>query len=249
MTTTALTRTPTNEARSIAEASRELLDRTYEQIRRGQVQAGMHELVLGLRVMRDIYPTAPWQSFSQNDCLLHAIRDVVHQDPFSRRSFDKPRGYPGDAGILDLIYGAVPLPEGTTEMGTEVYAYTVQAPACESVRARRDLIAEMIDETASVVDRPKVLSVACGHLREAGKSQALREHRIGDFNALRRLQREQRPAERRLARQFQSQGDAREAQPRTGGSREANHLPLFHRSGQARLKHNPRTESGAGADR
>ena len=69
-------------------------------------------------------------------------------------------------------------------MGTEVYAYTVQAPACESVRARRDLIAEMIDETASVVDRPKVLSVACGHLREAGKSQALREHRIGDFLAL-----------------------------------------------------------------
>jgi extracellular factor (EF) 3-hydroxypalmitic acid methyl ester biosynthesis protein len=184
MTTTALTPTPTHEARSIAEASRDLLDRTYEQIRRGQVQAGMHELVLGLRVMRDIYPTAPWQSFSQNACLLHAIRDVVHQDPFTRRSFDKPRGYPGDAGILDLIYGAVPLPAGTTEMGTEVYAYTVQAPACESVRARRDLIAEVIDETASIVDRPRILSVACGHLREAGKSSAVRERRIGEFLAL-----------------------------------------------------------------
>jgi extracellular factor (EF) 3-hydroxypalmitic acid methyl ester biosynthesis protein len=184
MTTTALTPTPTNEARSIAEASRDLLDRTYEQIRRGQVQAGIHELVLGLRVMRDIYPTAPWQSFSQNDCLLHAIRDVVHQDPFTRRSFDKPRGYPGDAGILDLIYGAVPLPEGTTEMGTEVYAYTVQAPACESVRARRDLIAETIDEIADVVDKPRILSVACGHLREAGKSRAVREGRIGEYLAL-----------------------------------------------------------------
>ena len=182
--TTALTPTPTHEVRTIAEASRELLDRTYEQIRRGQVQSGMHELVLGLRVMRDIYPTAPWQQFSQSDCLLHAMRDVVHQDPFTRRSFDKPRGYPGDAGILDLIYGAVPLPEGTTEMGTEVYAYTVQAPACESVRARRDLIAAAIDEIAGVVERPRILSIACGHLREAAKSRALREGRVGEFVAL-----------------------------------------------------------------
>ena len=56
MTTTALTRTPTNEARSIAEASRDLLDRTYEQIRRGQVQAGMHDgKVIALEVVVDVH--------------------------------------------------------------------------------------------------------------------------------------------------------------------------------------------------
>ena len=38
-------------------------------------------------------------------CLNHPIRDLLHQDPFTYRAFAKPRGYAGDAVMMDYIYG------------------------------------------------------------------------------------------------------------------------------------------------
>ena len=34
----------------------------------------------------------------------HPIHKVIMSDPYSRRAFDKPRGYAGDAVMLDFIY-------------------------------------------------------------------------------------------------------------------------------------------------
>ena len=173
-----------DSARPIEEAADELLGTAFEQISDGQVAEGMDELVVGLRALRDSYPTDRWQWFAQSECLRHPIRRVVHQDPFTRRSFDKPRGYPGDAGILDLVYGVAPVPAGTTALGSEVYSFTRWAPACDSVRARRDLLARTIDELADRVERPRVLSLACGHLREAQRSPAVAARRLGAYYAV-----------------------------------------------------------------
>jgi hypothetical protein len=51
------------------------------------------------------------------------------------------------------------------------------------VRERRVLLAREIDTVASQVDQPRILSVACGHLREAELSHAVKEHRVGEFIA------------------------------------------------------------------
>lgn len=102
------------------------------------------------------------------------VRSRLHEDPHSSRGFHKPRGYPGDAVLLDLIYETTPIPEDTTPIGEGVYRWCCdRTTAFAAVRGRRDHLAALIDETARRRPGARVLSVACGHLREAARSEAL----------------------------------------------------------------------------
>jgi SAM-dependent methyltransferase len=119
-------------------------------------------------------------------CRQHAVRELVHQDPFTCRAFKKPRGYAGDAVMLDYIYGREELwtePEATP-LGRAIFRYTTAAPASEGVRCRRGFVAEFIDRLAEGVPYPHLLSIASGHLREAALSSAVRRRRLGRFVAL-----------------------------------------------------------------
>ncbi|MDE1992645.1 MAG: class I SAM-dependent methyltransferase [Rhizobiaceae bacterium] len=118
----------------------------------------------------------------------HPVTDFVFQDPFTKWSFDKPRGYSGDAHLLDFIYGHSEV-EGeiaaATELGRKIYDYTKDASSSVAVRERRDLLARRVDDIASKHDdQIEVLAVASGHLREASLSIALREGRIKRWVAL-----------------------------------------------------------------
>lgn len=171
-------------SRPINDVATELFDATCAQIAEGRFARAMDAMIEGLLRMRTAYPVEQWRQFSQYDCLHHPVKEIAHADPMTRRAFLKPRGYPGDAGILDLIYHAVPLPSDITRLGAQVYAHTTSHPACVSVRARRDLLARIVDETAERVDRPRILSVACGHLREAQASRAVAAGAVGAYVAL-----------------------------------------------------------------
>jgi len=178
----------TSEARAvvgmIADAER-VLDETYALLLAGEIAAGIDGLSLGLRRAYDEMPNETWRAFASDVCLTHPLADVMHQDPFIRRAFEKPRGYPGDAGMLDLIYGAVPLPEETTPLGTRLYAYDMQSPSARSVRERREILVDAIDGAAArFPDEARVLSVACGHVREAQWSAAVRDGGVAAFHAL-----------------------------------------------------------------
>jgi SAM-dependent methyltransferase len=85
--------------------------------------------------------------------------------------------------MLDFIYTGVP-PTGTTTIGADVFRATTGSPNGCSVVYRRDLLARRIDEVARSIVRPKILSLACGHLREAQQAQAVKAGRIGEFFAL-----------------------------------------------------------------
>jgi hypothetical protein len=171
-------------SRPINDVAFELFDTTCARIEKGQLAPALDTMIAGLLELRATYPIEQWRQFSQYDCLHHPVREILHADPMTRRAFLKPRGYPGDAGILDLIYHAVPLPADITSMGERVYKFTTAHPACASVRARRDLLARAVDETAMRVDMPRVLSVACGHLREAQASRAVTAGAVGQYIAL-----------------------------------------------------------------
>lgn len=129
-----------------------------------------------------------WREFALHKARDPEILSFVHRCQMTRRSYEKPRGYAGDAVMLDHIYGTGEgrlAPHPATIDG-QVYAYTVNAPAPSAVRFRRETLARLIDETAvrCGAGNASVVSIACGHLREADLSVAVREGRIGRFLAI-----------------------------------------------------------------
>jgi SAM-dependent methyltransferase len=163
-----------------------LLDEVHDQIMAGQVDEGMTGLLPLLQTMRLQAGEPDWQAFVR-ECLRHPLRAVLHQDPFTHRAFTKPRGYAGDAVLLDFIYGREegwPVLAGTSELGERIFQFTTNSSACEGVRARRGFIADYLDYLAVQTSRPHVLSVACGHLREALLTAAIKRRKFGRFCAL-----------------------------------------------------------------
>jgi extracellular factor (EF) 3-hydroxypalmitic acid methyl ester biosynthesis protein len=161
-----------------------LLDEARVELASHRVHTGMAMLVGGLHDLRSEMAPGEWRAFATEVCPEHPVRWLVHEDPFVRRAYERPRGYPGDAGTLDLIYGAVPLPAETTELGRRLYFENTGAGACQSVRWRRDVLAQHIDRAAAEHPSPRVLALACGHLREAERSRAVAEGRVGAFVAV-----------------------------------------------------------------
>lgn len=113
----------------------------------------------------------------------HPLKDLVHQDPFTLYSFLKPRGYSGDAVLLDYIYEENEIVD-CSPLGYDILRWNISVPEAQAVRNRRDLIADLIDLTAVEVRSPHILSVAAGHLREAKKSKAILDRHFGRFVVL-----------------------------------------------------------------
>lgn len=93
----------------------------------------------------------------------HRLHDVLLEDSFSAYAAAKPRGYPGDAGLIDMIYDRRPAPE-TTERGHQMFGVSIQFPVAEAVRLRLHA-AKNIVETAWR-NGQRILVLACGHFRE-----------------------------------------------------------------------------------
>jgi extracellular factor (EF) 3-hydroxypalmitic acid methyl ester biosynthesis protein len=161
---------------------RTLLDDAYRALNADDI-SGMDEFAIHLNVARQTLSPARWRAFVA-EAFAHPVLGLVHEDPFTRHAFEKPRGYAGDAELLDLIYRDCPYSGSMTERGERLYAWTGAGAACVSVRARRDSLAEWIDRVANEREAPRILSVACGHLREAQRSDAVRGGRIGELVAL-----------------------------------------------------------------
>lgn len=167
-----------------------LLDDVRQKVTNGaateeQVKLALDDLFLALRARKEGSSEEEWQEFV-GLCRRHPLREVLHQDPFTCRAFSKPRGYAGDAVLLDYVYGReeqwpVPL---TTPAGRRIFDYTTRAPAAEGVLARRGFMAHLVDMLAEERHRPQILSIAAGHLREASLAAAVRRGRMGRFVAL-----------------------------------------------------------------
>jgi SAM-dependent methyltransferase len=118
----------------------------------------------------------------------HPIIDYFLEDPLTRWSFEKPRGYSGDAQLLDYIYCDPSVAQdvaNASDIGKALYSYTQNVPSCVAARERRDLLTRYVDEIAAKRgSQTEVLAIAAGHLREANRSAALREGRLKRWVAL-----------------------------------------------------------------
>lgn len=164
-----------------------VLDYAHKKLQEGQVADGLRELFPVLRARRVKSSDPEWAQYVEV-CLRHPLRQLLHQDPFTFRAFSKPRGYAGDAVLLDYIYGREegwPVPEATTELGKQIFDYiTGGCAACEAVRARRGHIADLVDALSEEIGKPHILSVAAGHLREALLCSTIKRRRFGRYVAL-----------------------------------------------------------------
>jgi extracellular factor (EF) 3-hydroxypalmitic acid methyl ester biosynthesis protein len=94
----------------------------------------------------------------------HPLHAVLLQDPYSARCVEKPRGYAGDAGLIDIIYDER-APGEVTEMGQHIFEHTIKFQASEGVRQRR-IYAETV-VSAAWQQGKRICVLACGHFREA----------------------------------------------------------------------------------
>ena len=160
-----------------------LLDTADARIGDGEVFEAMEALLVGLTSVRRSTSPEAWRALAECQVRRHPVFATIHQAPFTRRAFAKPRGYPGDAITLDYIYG-LERPVSVPEVVRHLYAWEFQTPSCRSVRARKALLAEQIDAAGSRTRRPRILSLACGHLREARDAMLLLDRGAGAFFAV-----------------------------------------------------------------
>ena len=113
--------------------------------------------------------------------------DFLCADPYTLRALTKPRGYAGDAAIMDFSYAhpsvadalAAALPEGQA-----IYAVTFAAPMSLSARQRTDLVSEHLGAMADRLGAMTVASFAAGHARELDKLSADQAAKIGAFTSI-----------------------------------------------------------------
>ena len=152
----------------VTKAHLEKINKSYDLLASGNYNDGMELLVSELRHAKRRLEATAWENFVATCVLTHPIRNLIHQCPFTRHAYSKPRGYPGDAVLLDHIYGLASddaKPQGSVSLG--IYQYTINAPAPRAVRYRRNFIADLVHNTLLEEGHRRVLSIASGHLREA----------------------------------------------------------------------------------
>lgn len=144
-------------------------------------------LSIELHRMRRRLSQATWKQI-QDIAQAHPLTALLRSDPFTDWSFRKPRGYSGDAQLLDFIYGhpskddAV---EASCATGRSIYDCTRVSASSTAVRERRNLLASYVDGIANVRGgNIEVLTIAAGHLREAALSTAFAGGQISRWVAL-----------------------------------------------------------------
>jgi extracellular factor (EF) 3-hydroxypalmitic acid methyl ester biosynthesis protein len=100
----------------------------------------------------------------KNVCGNHPISRIIRQDPYVRRAFEKPRGYAGDAVMLDYIYRPESIDASTAVR--IIHEATTGLPNAKSILWRRDYLAAHILDVIETRKAGRILSVASGHMRE-----------------------------------------------------------------------------------
>jgi hypothetical protein len=100
------------------------LDTANQQLHEGRIAPALDELFEDLLARREEKPET-WAPYA-HACLDHPVRNLLHQDPFTYRAFSRPRGYAGDAVMMDYIYGlgeATEAAREATPLGRAIFQY------------------------------------------------------------------------------------------------------------------------------
>lgn len=159
-----------------------VLDRYLQRLNKAPCVTVVDEMI---RELGEFYDSAaPSGSLDQfrDACQGHPLHKIALEDPFTERAFSKPRGYAGDAVMLDYIYR--PRTMALSEVGSAINFMTTGVSAAKSIIWRRDHLGTEIAKTAGRTRNARVLSVASGHLRELDVVRTMVERRDFEIVAL-----------------------------------------------------------------
>ena len=82
-----------------------------------------------------------------------------------KRGLDKPRGYPGDYKMLEIVYDNKAISKG---IGEYFDNYFLKSPYAVAVRIRKDHVREILQDfiNKSTLNKIEILNIACGPCRE-----------------------------------------------------------------------------------
>lgn len=151
----------------ISQALETTLDNTHQLFQEGLLSEGFSLLVGGLHNLTQSLSQEEIDTNVRQQCLQHPVAKILLQEPMTKWSFQKPRGYSGDADLIDYMYRLKPCDVSDSHVGRELYGVLNQANSTRSVRWRSNHLAQQIEQRHMDLDRPiSVMSVASGHLRE-----------------------------------------------------------------------------------
>ena len=170
----------------------------------GVTYPAMAQLVEGLAALGAANRGSDWIDYAKNVAKSHPVSRYVLDCPFTRHSATRPRGYPGDAQLIDFIYRHPAMGEAerqASDFGRSVLLHNVDSPAPAAVRARRHLTATYMSDVVAQRPGAHVMSVACGHARELELLAPKVARSIGRFVAY-----DQDPASLSVATAYSAKG-------------------------------------------
>ena len=143
-----------------------LFDQTLKSIRdRAEIGRAMNGLIEGLHALRTACSEREWRTSIVPKLRTHALYPVLLEDPFVRHSAVRPRGYAGDAELLDFIYGGDNIRSRLAQssvLGRELYQFSSATSITQAVRNRLHLSAAEIDSCMRFTPRPRVTKPITG---------------------------------------------------------------------------------------
>jgi hypothetical protein len=144
-------------------------------------ERSMQALAALLNALRSNNSRNAWETIAKSVIQPHAICLLTRRALLANRAFYKPRGYAGDAVMIDLIYDQTQT-DPSDEWLCKLDEWMYQTQPCKAVRSRRKATALAIDGLTP--ESPRILSFACGHLREASDSVRVANRDFSEFVAV-----------------------------------------------------------------
>jgi hypothetical protein len=140
----------------------------------GDLEAGIESVHRGLHDLRRDLSRKEWQALV-SDPATRALRAEVHACPYTARGFERPRGYPGDAVLLDYMLQGLPPGLEPSPRGLHIFAWlSRESPGFSAIRRRVAHFSALLDRVASRIDAPRAAAIACGHFREGQRATAVK---------------------------------------------------------------------------
>lgn len=152
------------------------LDEAYELIQKNDF-TGIGVLINELTFIRNKLNSENAMNEASHLVRNHGIFLRLLEDHYTHHAFIKPRGFAGDASLIDLFYGHRSGIEAITDVGRSIFDALMRLPSCDAVRYRRGYYGAFIDR-ASERPQSQILALACGHLREALFSRAVTDRAV-----------------------------------------------------------------------